>query len=238
MTAEIYRAVVVTGNDPLGQGRAKITLPQISGPAVSTWATPTNRSQTQPAPGTVVWVHLDSGDPARPVYHSGPLPSSNGGRVICTSSTLPANPYPGMEAYETDTGNSVIYNGTMWSLQAGSLWSAWAPVPGTLGTNWIVHTAQYRLGPGGQVQVRGSMQKTVSPSATSDTLITLPSVLWPAPSAPDMWWPCYYQPGTGALGLTNVVLTTSGVIEQTAGAISFSGGNLSINLTPVFYSTL
>lgn len=37
-----------------------------------------------------------------------------GGRIICTSSTRPATPYPGMEIYETDTALVLTWNGTVW----------------------------------------------------------------------------------------------------------------------------
>jgi hypothetical protein len=191
VSGEIYQAVVLTGADPLKQGRVKVLVPQVTGASVGVWAAATTRNLDIPPAGSVVWVHLDAGDPARPVYHCAPAP-----------------------------------------------WSAWAPLPGTLGTNWAVHTAQFRTGPGGQVQVRGSMQKTVSPSTAPDTMITLPGMLWPAPGAPDMWWPCSYQPGSGALGVTNILITTAGVLQQSAATITFSGGNLSLNLAPISYTTL
>lgn len=194
MSAEIYRAVVVTGNDPMGQGRAKVTIPQISGPAVSTWAIPTSRYAIQPAAGSAVWVSFDSGDPARPVFHSAAPPAPS--------------------------------------------WSTWAALPGTLGTNWIIHTAQYRTGPGGQVQLRGSVQKTVSPSAVNDTLLTLPSVLWPASTGPDLWWACPYQGGTSSTGAANVALSLTGALEQITGSVGFSGGNLTVNLSPISYTTV
>jgi hypothetical protein len=74
VSAEIYEALVVTGNDPLNQGRVKVVIPQVSGAAVSAWALPTNRlAAPPPAAGSTVWVHLDTGDPSKPVYHAGAL---------------------------------------------------------------------------------------------------------------------------------------------------------------------
>jgi hypothetical protein len=41
-------------------------------------------------------------------------PAVTTGTIICTSSTRPASPFAGQQIYETDTSNSLIYNGTAW----------------------------------------------------------------------------------------------------------------------------
>lgn len=74
MSAEIFEAVVVTGADPLGQGRVRVVIPQVSGDAISTWALPTMRTYgPAPAAGSTVWVSLDTGDASKPVYHAAGL---------------------------------------------------------------------------------------------------------------------------------------------------------------------
>lgn len=71
MNAAVYQAQVVTGNDPLGLGRIKVLIPQVTGSAVSTWAAPTARTYgPPPAVGSTVWVCFDTGDPSKPVYHA------------------------------------------------------------------------------------------------------------------------------------------------------------------------
>lgn len=71
MSGQIYEAVVVSGNDPLGQGRVRVVVPQVSGAALSTWALPTVRVYgPAPSAGSTVWVSLDTGDPGKPVYHA------------------------------------------------------------------------------------------------------------------------------------------------------------------------
>lgn len=74
MSAEVYEAHVVSGADPLGQGRVKVLVPQVSGSAVSTWAAPTVRTYGPvPASGSTVWVGFDTGDAGKPVYFSAGL---------------------------------------------------------------------------------------------------------------------------------------------------------------------
>ena len=74
MSAEIYQAVVVTGADPLGLGRLKVVVPQVSGAGVSAWAVPTVRTYGPlPAAGSTVWVSLDTGDASRVVWHAAGL---------------------------------------------------------------------------------------------------------------------------------------------------------------------
>jgi len=46
----------------------------------------------------------------RPLAHG----SMYTGPFVCTSATRPANPWQGMEIYETDTGLTWLYNGSVW----------------------------------------------------------------------------------------------------------------------------
>lgn len=57
-----------------------------------------------------LWEHIESA--AEDV-------DSRIGRTLCTSSTRPASPYTGQLILETDTGKSMIYNGTTWLIDAG-----------------------------------------------------------------------------------------------------------------------
>lgn len=68
MTAEILRGTVLTTADPLGVGRVKITVPQITGRAGIWAAALQNGAAATPAPGSAVWVLHESGDLGLPVY--------------------------------------------------------------------------------------------------------------------------------------------------------------------------
>lgn len=236
MVAEIFEAVVVSGADPLGQGRIRVVVPQMSGTAVSAWAVPTARTLAPPpAAGTPVWVSLDTGDPGKPVCHYAPPRASNGGRLVCTSTDRPPAPYPGMEIYELDTGNSLVYAGVGgWVLQAG--WTPWAVLPGGwVASGWNAHTAQYRTGPTG-VQLRGGVLTGVSPVANGATLLTVPSALCPPATATELWWPVTIAPGSATFTVNHLLLSSGGAVQLVGGAVSFSGGNLYVNLSPVSYS--
>lgn len=111
MSGEIYEALVVTGNDPLGQGRLKVIVPQVSGAALSTWALPTARTYgPAPAPGATVWVSLDTGDPSKPVYHTGPLSSA---WRAPPGGWLASGWAAGSAAYRTGPGGRVEWRGAL-----------------------------------------------------------------------------------------------------------------------------
>jgi hypothetical protein len=64
----VLRGTVLTAADPLGLGRVKLQVPQATGTA-GLWAAPLlNGSGPLPAPGSIVWVLHESGDPGLPVY--------------------------------------------------------------------------------------------------------------------------------------------------------------------------
>jgi hypothetical protein len=75
----LYPGKCIDINDPERRSRIKITVPQITGEAVSTWAlpcrtpgisngTPTAADKSVPATGAVVWVMFVGGDPNFPVW--------------------------------------------------------------------------------------------------------------------------------------------------------------------------
>lgn len=109
MSAEVFEAVVVTGADPLGQGRARVVIPQVSGDAISTWALPTVRTYgPPPAPGSTVWVSLDTGDPSKPVYHAAGLYSP---WIAIPSSWMSASWNHNTGAYRLGPGGAVEFRG-------------------------------------------------------------------------------------------------------------------------------
>lgn len=63
-----YRALVANANDPLGQQRVTLLIPQILGVTESAWAMPSTPTNIIPAPGDVVWVMFDAGDITAPIY--------------------------------------------------------------------------------------------------------------------------------------------------------------------------
>lgn len=64
-----YYGVVSNTNDPLGQNRVTMKVPQVLGLAVTTWATPlVPISGSPPAVGALVIAIFIGGDPDQPVY--------------------------------------------------------------------------------------------------------------------------------------------------------------------------
>ena len=79
----LYPGKCIDVNDPERRSRIKITVPQITGEAVSDWALPcrapgtsngtpvvdtVSTPQTVPSTGAVVWVMFVGGDPNFPVW--------------------------------------------------------------------------------------------------------------------------------------------------------------------------
>lgn len=65
----IYLASVVNNNDPLGQGRVTLKVPQVLGTATSNWAVPLGFTLTSvPATGTMVHAYFTGGDVNHPIY--------------------------------------------------------------------------------------------------------------------------------------------------------------------------
>jgi len=68
----VYRGLVVDSTDPQGLLRIKLRVPQILGPAVTSWAWGVHPSVTGnifiPPPGTGVFVMFEGGDPNFPLW--------------------------------------------------------------------------------------------------------------------------------------------------------------------------
>ena len=67
----IYRAVVSASNDPTGQRRLKLVVPQIHGNEVTAWAwpiQPSNMTIEVPTVGQGIWAMFVGGDPEFPVW--------------------------------------------------------------------------------------------------------------------------------------------------------------------------
>lgn len=65
----IFRASVIDVNDPIGQWRLKVQVPEVLGEEVI-WANacvPAGR-RSKPKVGQTVWVQFEGGDPKRPVW--------------------------------------------------------------------------------------------------------------------------------------------------------------------------
>jgi phage gp45-like len=64
-----YQAVVVRNDDPTGQQRVTLRIPQVLGTAVSQWAAPISATgSATPVPGSSVVVMFLGGDINHPVY--------------------------------------------------------------------------------------------------------------------------------------------------------------------------
>jgi hypothetical protein len=65
----VYLASVVSNNDPLGEGRITMYVPQVLGTAVSNWARPLGYTATDiPAVSSMVHAYFAGGDVNHPIY--------------------------------------------------------------------------------------------------------------------------------------------------------------------------
>ena len=66
----LYRGSVVSSADPADRGRLQVIVPEVSDQVLG-WATPSlplgGSTGESPAPGSVVWVMFERGDPSSPV---------------------------------------------------------------------------------------------------------------------------------------------------------------------------
>jgi hypothetical protein len=70
----VYRAVVISANDPLRKSRVHIKVPQAN--VSGLWASPSALGAPLPAVGSQVWVMFESGMSDRPVWFGSPPPGN------------------------------------------------------------------------------------------------------------------------------------------------------------------
>lgn len=71
---DVYRAIVVDNQDPLGKGRLRLTVPQVLFDTPTDWCWGFYKfglQTTPPTVGTGVWVSFEGGDPSYPVWMDG-----------------------------------------------------------------------------------------------------------------------------------------------------------------------
>jgi hypothetical protein len=67
----VYRGIVFDNNDPTGEGRLRLQIPQVLAESVTGWAWPQNVAGIKvdtPAIGTGVIVQFEAGDPSYPIW--------------------------------------------------------------------------------------------------------------------------------------------------------------------------
>ncbi len=145
----IYLASVVNTNDPLGQGRVTLKVPQVLGVATSNWADPLGFDPSViPPPGTIVHAYFTGGDINMPVYAKIDLTAINSSIATLQSEITGLVGYP-----------------AAWS--PVSLLEGWSNIGGFL-------PAQARVVSPGIVQVVGHIQGGIADNGTP--VITVPSI--------------------------------------------------------------
>lgn len=74
-----YRGIVVNNADPQNEARVTLKVADVLGSATSNWAVPAIATTTIPAPGDLVWVTFEGGDPNRPIYTPPVIAGTGGG---------------------------------------------------------------------------------------------------------------------------------------------------------------
>lgn len=113
----IYLAYIAVNQDPLGQGRAKLRVPQVFGSSTSGWADPVVPLEYVPTVGTAVAAMFLGGDARRPVYLGNlAVPVTPGGTKVTVASAAPADPRIGDVWIDTtgDTYQMSEWNGEAW----------------------------------------------------------------------------------------------------------------------------
>ena len=66
----LYRGVVVDNEDPQGMMRIEVSVPDVFGPEVASWAAACVPPGVKSLPelGRLVWIEFEAGDPSRPVW--------------------------------------------------------------------------------------------------------------------------------------------------------------------------
>lgn len=130
----MYAASVVQNNDPQGESRLRLQIPQVLGTAVSAWALPMVPFQGVPSVGSQVSAMFIGGDPTRPAWF-GSLELTEPGTLIELGDGPPTTPAAQAGTIYYDMTGGVItgtyeWNGTEWTEY---LVSGAAIAPATIG---------------------------------------------------------------------------------------------------------
>lgn len=109
--AAIYTGICLENNDPMGQGRIKYCVPQLSGTAGFGWAFPVTPGYTPI--GSNVYIAFEGGDRNRPLYWPDQLPLASYPTFAAANSAYPTATTPaGTELYIVDHGGNVQLQNT------------------------------------------------------------------------------------------------------------------------------
>jgi hypothetical protein len=155
--SNLWRLRVVTGT-PAGSPSAPatpsnaISLATIAVAALASSITNANITSTR----TLAWI--------------------GNGTIICTSTTRPSSPFEGMEIYETDTDQTLIYNGSVWvlTMRIGAWDTSHTPVitQSITVTKTVVYSRFLKTGR--RIKFQCYLNITSSGTANQPITITLP----------------------------------------------------------------
>lgn len=94
--------------------------------------------------------------------------------TICTSTTRPATPTTGRHIYETDTGRTLVFDGTYWQTVGGGAWGTWTPsfTQGVAVAGTVIEARYIKLGC--TVHATALVQFTAGGTAGQNVFCNLP----------------------------------------------------------------
>lgn len=179
----LYRALVTSNVDSAGLNRIKVQCPQIGAAVEIRAAEPANPQEPIPPIGSTVWIAFSGGDITKPIYFT-----NQAVPATVTSSTLPANPFPGELAFADDINDLEMWDGSAWQ-SVYSPWYSYTPTwagLSALGTGFT--TQGYYQIQGRSITAHAMLIGGTSTSlGTSNITVTLPFTSSNTPNANFGW---------------------------------------------------
>ncbi len=113
----VYRAIVVSTQDPTNKRRVRLKAPQVSGNAELQWAEPANPASPVPFVNSIVWVMFNGGYINKPIY----FPNINEEDLVWNTITPVTGYAHNGNSEGTAMYTSYMFRGTRYMEWAGGL---------------------------------------------------------------------------------------------------------------------